>query len=178
MNFGAKGGGSHDKLGDIYESVIDTRRVTKVVKGGSRLSFSVLLLAGNKRGRVGYAICKDREIANARIKASKAARRCMVRISLKESRTLHHDVKATCGATTVMLRSAKPGSGVVAGGALRQLFELLGVHDVTAKIEGSTCPHNVVRAGLLALSRIDTPKMVAYRLSKRVDEIVARRNIS
>lgn len=170
--------GGYDKLGDVSEVVVDTRRVTKVVKGGSRLSFSVLLLAGNKHGRVGYAICKDREVANARMKASKVARREMLRISLKESRTLHHDVSAKYGATKVLLRSAKPGSGIVAGGALRQLFELLGVQDVTAKIMGSTCSHNVIRAGMKALSMIDTPKMVAQRLARRVDDIIARRNRS
>lgn len=169
---------SHDRSGDISEVVVSTRRVTKVVKGGSRLSFSVMLLSGNKRGRVGYAVCKDKEVSNARAKASKAAKRSMVKVPLKEGRTVHHDMIGKFGATMVIVKSAKPGSGIVAGGALRPLFELLGIQDVTAKIVGSTNPHNVVAAALSALSKVDTPKMVAARLSKRVDEVIARRNRS
>jgi small subunit ribosomal protein S5 len=165
-----------NRFGDVSEVVVDTRRVTKVVKGGSRLAFSVLLLAGNKKGRVGFAVCKDREVINARMKAAKSAKRALTFVPLKESRTLHHDVYGKHGATRVLLRSARPGSGIVAGGVLRPFFELLGVKDIRAKIIGSCCPHNVVRAAMNALSEVDTPRAVAARLSRGVEEIIARRN--
>lgn len=159
----------------FIEKLISVRRVTKVVKGGKTLRFSALVIVGDGKGQVGYGTGKAREVPEAVRKAAERARRDMIRIPLREGRTLHHDVSCATGAGHVFLRSAVPGTGVIAGGAMRAVFEALGVQDVVAKSVGSANYHNVVRATFGALSRVASPRSVATRLGKKLSEIVARR---
>ena len=159
----------------FVEKLVSVRRVTKVVKGGKNMRFSALVVVGDGKGRVGYATGKAREVPDAVKKAVDRAKKSMIRVPLKEGRTLHHDVQAKVGAGRVILRSAPAGTGVIAGGAMRAVFEAVGLHDVVSKSVGSDNYHNVVHATVEALRSVASPRHVAAKLGKKVNEVLARR---
>src|SRR6188474_660452 len=172
--------GGRDRGGDREQSefidkLVHINRVAKVVKGGRRFGFAALVVVGDQKGRVGYGHGKAREVPEAIRKATEEARRSLMRVPLREGRTLHHDSVGHHGAGRVVLRSAPPGTGVIAGGPTRAVCEMLGVHDVVAKSLGSTNPYNMVRATFDALKGQENPRAVAARRGKKVSEIVARR---
>lgn len=161
---------------ELIEKLVHVNRVAKTVKGGRRMAFAALVIVGDGKGRVGYGTGKAREVPEAIRKATETARKKMICIPLKEGRTLHHDQRGRYGAGRVMLRTAPPGTGIIAGGAMRAIFESLGIQDVVAKSIGSQNPHNMVKATLDALTRMNSPRMVATRRGLKVGEIVARRD--
>ena len=156
---------------DLQERVIEINRVAKVVKGGRRFGFAALVVVGDQRGRVGYGHGKAREVPEAIRKATDAAKRNMVRIPLKDGRTLHHETHGRHGAGKVIVRPAVQGTGIIAGGPMRAVFEVMGVHNVLAKCLGSTNPYNVVRATINGLTAMTTPAEVAAKRGKTVEEI-------
>ena len=160
---------------ELIEKLVGINRVAKVVKGGRRFGFAALVVVGDGRGRVGQGHGKAREVPEAIRKATESAKRHMVRIPLREGRTLHHDVKGRYGAGRVVLRAAEPGTGIIAGGPMRAIFESLGVQDIVAKSVGSANPHNMIKATFDALSRCASPRMVAQRRGKKVSDILGRR---
>jgi small subunit ribosomal protein S5 len=160
---------------EFSDKLVHINRVAKVVKGGKRFGFAALVVVGDLKGRVGFGHGKAREVPEAIRKATEAARRGLVRIPLRDARTLHHDSEGRHGSGKVVLRSAPAGTGIIAGGAMRAVFEMLGVHDVVAKSLGSTNPYNVIRATFDALKEQENPRSVAARRNKKVSEIVARR---
>lgn len=160
---------------ELIDRLVSVKRVAKVVKGGRRFGFSALVVVGDGKGRVGWGSGKAREVPEAVRKATEAARRAMVRIPLREGRTLHHDVKGHFGAGRVILRAAPPGTGIIAGGPMRAVFEALGVQDVVCKSLGSSNPHNMVKATFDALQQVMSPRAVAAKRGKKVSEIVGRR---
>lgn len=163
---------------ELMERLVGINRVAKVVKGGRRFGFAALMVVGDGRGRVGIGSGKAREVPEAIQKATQQAKRNMVRVPLREGRTLHHDVKARFGAGRVIMRAAEPGTGIIAGGPLRALFETLGIQDVVAKSVGSANPYNMVKAALTGLTETESPRMVASRRNKRVSDIVGRKPAS
>ncbi len=162
---------------NLKDKLIHVNRVSKTVKGGKNFSFSAIVVVGDGAGKVGFGTGKALEIQSAVAKATKQAKNAMIRVPLKEGRTLHHDMVAKYGAGKVVLRTATPGTGIIAGGPLRAIFECLGVSDVVAKSQGSNNPHNMVRATFAALSAMNSPKSVATRRSKPVTEIIAARDL-
>ena len=177
---GNRGGGrererSHD--GDeLIDKLVTINRVAKVVKGGRRFAFAALVVVGDQKGRVGYGAGKAREVPEAIRKATDRAKRTMIRVPLKEGRTLHHDVQAGFGAGEVVLRSAASGTGIIAGGPMRAVFESLGIADVVAKSLGSRNPHNMVKATFAALQNAASPRSVAARRGKKVSDIMGKRD--
>ncbi|MFN4231087.1 30S ribosomal protein S5 [Parvibaculum sp.] len=161
---------------EFVDKLVHINRVAKVVKGGRRFGFAALVVVGDQKGRVGFGHGKAREVPEAIRKATEAAKRSMVRVPLREGRTLHHDVDGRHGAGRVVLRAAPPGTGIIAGGPMRAVFETLGVQDVVAKSLGSSNPYNMVRATFDALKNEQSPRMVAARRGKKVSEIVGRRS--
>ncbi|NQU60008.1 MAG: 30S ribosomal protein S5 [Rhodospirillales bacterium] len=166
---------SRDDGDDLLDKLVHINRVAKVVKGGRRFSFGALVVAGDGRGRVGFGTGKAREVPEAIRKATDQAKKEMIQIPLREGRTLHHDVKGRYGAGKVVLRSAPPGTGIIAGGPMRAVFETMGVQDVVAKSIGSSNPHNMVKATFVALRNCASPRSVASRRGKKVADIVSRR---
>jgi small subunit ribosomal protein S5 len=162
---------------EFTEKLVNINRVAKVVKGGRRFGFAALVIVGDKKGRVGYGSGKAREVPEAIRKATEQARRGMIRVPLREGRTLHHDIVSSFGAGRVIVRAARPGTGIIAGGPMRAIFEALGVHDVVAKSVGSANPHNMIKAAFVALGRATNPRAVAARRSKKVSEILGRRDV-
>ncbi len=160
---------------DNIEKLVSINRVAKVVKGGRRFGFAALVVVGDGKGRVGYGTGKAKEVQDAVRKATDAARKTMIRVPLREARTLHHDVRGHYGSGRVMLRAAPPGTGIIAGGPMRAVFEALGVHDVVAKSIGSANPHNMVKATFHALKHIGAPRDVAAKRGLKIGEIVSRR---
>ena len=160
---------------EFIDKLVHINRVAKVVKGGRRFGFAALVIVGDQKGRVGHGHGKAREVPEAIRKATDAAKRNLIRVPLREGRTLHHDVSGRHGAGKVFLRAAPPGTGIIAGGPTRAVFEMLGVQDVVAKSLGSTNPYNMVRATFDALKGQENPRAVAARRGKKVSEIVARR---
>lgn len=160
---------------DLIEKLVGINRVAKVVKGGRRFGFAAIVVAGDGRGRVGFGSGKAREVPEAIRKATETAKRTMIRVPLRDGRTLHHDVVGRHGAGRVVLRAAPPGTGIISGGPMRAVFETLGVQDVVAKSIGSSNPYNMVRATFDALKRESSPRMVASRRGKKVGDIVSRR---
>lgn len=160
---------------ELIEKLVGINRVTKVVTGGKSFRFSAIVVVGDGKGRVGQGTGKAREVPEAIQKATEQAKRRMIRIPLREGRTLHHDVTASYGAGLVHLRAAVPGTGIIAGGPMRAVFEALGIQDVVSKSIGSSNPHNMVRATLKALQEISSPRQVAARRGKKVGELVGRR---
>ncbi|MDR1034731.1 MAG: 30S ribosomal protein S5 [Holosporales bacterium] len=159
----------------LIEKLVSVRRVTKVVKGGKNMRFSALVVVGDGNGRVGYASAKAREVPDAVKKAGEKAKKSMIRVSLKERRTIRHDSSARIGAGHVFLRMAPPGTGVIAGGPMRAVFEALGVQDIVSKSVGSGNYHNMVRATFVALRGVIPPKRIAAKLDKKLTEILGRR---
>lgn len=162
---------------ELTERLVGINRVAKVVKGGRRFGFAALMVVGDGKGRVGFGTGKAREVPEAVRKAAEQARRNMVRVPLREARTLHHDVAGRHGAGRVYLRTAPAGTGIIAGGPLRAIFEALGVQDVVAKAIGSNNPYSMVNATMEALKNMQSPRQVAARRSKKVSDIVASREI-
>ena len=160
---------------EFAEKLVNINRVAKVVKGGRRFGFAALVVVGDKKGRVGYGSGKAREVPEAIRKATEQARKSMIRVPLREGRTLHHDIAESYGAGKVIMRAAKPGTGIIAGGPMRAIFEALGVHDIVAKSVGSSNPHNMIKATFVALGRVTSPRAVAARRGKKVGEILGRR---
>ena len=160
---------------DFIEKLVHINRVAKVVKGGRRFGFAALMVVGDGKGRVGFGHGKAREVPEAIRKATEAAKKSMVRVPLRESRTLHHDIEGRHGAGRVLLRSAPDGTGIIAGGPMRAVFEALGVHDVVAKSLGSQNPYNMVRATFDAVSKQMSPRQMAARRGLKVGDIVSRR---
>ncbi len=159
----------------IIDKLVTINRVAKVVKGGRRFAFAALVVVGDQKGRVGYGAGKAREVPEAIRKATERAKRSMIRVPMKEGRTLHHDVEGRYGAGAVILRSATAGTGIIAGGPLRAVFESLGMGDVVAKSLGSRNPHNMVKATFAALQRSANPRSVANRRGKKVAELFGPR---
>jgi small subunit ribosomal protein S5 len=160
---------------ELVEKLVHINRVAKVVKGGRRFGFAALVVVGDQRGRVGFGNGKAREVPEAIRKATEAAKKNMIRVPLREGRTLHHDIKGRHGAGRVLLRTAAQGTGIIAGGPMRAVFEALGVQDVVTKSQGSANPYNMVRATFNALSLQVSPRQVASKRGKKVADIVARR---
>ncbi len=160
----------------LVDKLVHINRVAKVVKGGRRFGFAALVVIGDERGRVGFGQGKAREVPEAIRKATDQARTRMIRVPLRDGRTLHHDVSGRHGAGRVVLRPALQGTGIIAGGPLRAVFEALGVQDIVAKSIGSNNPYNMVRATFDALSRQDSPRSVAARRSKSPAEILKQRD--
>ncbi len=167
--------GGDDRKSEYADKLVHINRVAKVVKGGKRFGFAALVVVGDQQGQVGFGHGKAREVPEAIRKATEAARRGLVRVPMRDKRTLHHDSEGRHGAGKVVLRSAPPGTGIIAGGPMRAVFEMLGVRDVVAKSLGSTNPYNMVRATFDALKAQENPRGVASRRGKKVSEIVARR---
>src|SRR6202000_2395388 len=157
---------------ELTDKLVTINRVAKVVKGGRRFAFAALVVVGDQKGRVGYGAGKAREVPEAIRKATERAKRSMVRVPMKEGRTLHHDIEGRYGAGKVVLRTAPPGTGIIAGGPLRAVFETLGIGDVVAKSLGSRNPHNMVKAAFAALERCASPRSVASRRGKKVSDIL------
>src|SRR4051795_4605562 len=179
----ARGGGRQDdrnKAGDgeFVDRLVHINRVAKVVKGGRRFGFAALVVVGDQKGRVGFGHGKAREVPEAIRKATEAAKRGMIRVALREGRTLHHDVAGRHGAGRVVLRSAPQGTGIIAGGPMRAVFETVGMQDVVAKSLGSSNPYNLVRATFDALKNEDSPRSVAARRGLKVSTLQARRRES
>ncbi len=160
---------------DLMDKLVTINRVAKVVKGGRRFAFAALVVVGDQKGRVGYGAGKAREVPEAIRKATERAKRTMIRVPMKEGRTLHHDVQAHFGAGEVVLRSAAAGTGIIAGGPMRAVFETLGMADVVAKSLGSRNPHNMVKATFAALERCASPRSVAARRGKKVADLLGKR---
>ncbi|MDX2265998.1 MAG: 30S ribosomal protein S5 [Hyphomicrobiales bacterium] len=160
---------------EFLDKLVHINRVAKVVKGGRRFAFAALVVLGDQKGRVGFGHGKAREVPDAIRKATESAKRNMIRVPLREGRTLHHDVRGQHGAGRVILRAAPPGTGIIAGGPMRAVFETLGIQDVVAKSMGTSNPYNMVHATFNALKREDSPRGVAARRGKKVSEIVSRR---
>jgi small subunit ribosomal protein S5 len=160
---------------DIVEKLVHINRVAATVKGGRRFSFAALMVVGDQKGRVGFGHGKAREVPEAIRKATEEAKKTMVRVPLRESRTLHHDGYGRWGAGKVMMRAAPPGTGVIAGGPMRAVLETLGVQDVVAKSTGSSNPYNMVRATFEALKVQSSPRQIAAKRGKKVGDILGRR---
>jgi len=160
---------------DLQDKLVTINRVAKVVKGGRRFSFAALVVVGDQKGRVGWGAGKAREVPEAIRKATERAKRTMIRVPMREGRTLHHDVVGEFGAGRVVLRAAPAGTGIIAGGPMRAVFETLGMGDVVAKCLGSANPHNMVKATFAALSRCTSPRAVATRRGKKVADILGAR---
>ena len=160
---------------DLIEKLVGINRVAKVVKGGKRFAMAALVVIGDGKGRVGIGTGKAREVPEAIRKATDAAKRKMRRIPLREGRTLHHDVRGVYGAGRVVLRAAPAGTGIIAGGPMRAVFEALGIQDVVAKSVGTSNPHNMIKATFNALDQIASPRSVAMRRGKKVSDILGRK---
>jgi small subunit ribosomal protein S5 len=172
---GGRGRDREDRDGEFMDRLVHINRVAKVVKGGRRFGFAALVVVGDQKGRVGFGHGKAREVPEAIRKATESAKRSLIRVPLREGRTLHHDVNGRHGAGRVVLRAAPAGTGIIAGGPMRAIFETLGMHDVVAKSQGSSNPYNMVRATFDALQREDSPRAVAARRNLKVSALQERR---
>ncbi|HNR77379.1 MAG TPA: 30S ribosomal protein S5 [Parvularculaceae bacterium] len=170
-----RGAADRDERDEFVDKLVAINRVAKVVKGGKNFGFAALVVVGDQKGRVGFGKGKAREVPEAIRKASQEAKRSLVRIPLREGRTLHHDAAGRWGAGKVVLRAAPPGTGIIAGGPMRAVFETLGVQDVVAKSLGSSNPYNMVRATIDALKAQTSPRSIAAKRGKKVSEILAGR---
>ena len=161
---------------EFIDKLVHINRVAKVVKGGRRFAFAAIVVVGDQRGRVGCGSGKAREVPEAIRKATEQAKRELIRVPLREGRTLHHDVSGHFGAGRVILRSAPAGTGIIAGGPMRAVFESLGIQDIVAKSLGTTNQHNMIKATFDALRHLQSPRSIASRRGKKVGEIVSRRD--
>lgn len=160
---------------ELIERLVGINRVAKVVKGGRRFGFAALVVVGDGKGRVGYGSGKAKEVPEAIKKATDQAKREMIRVPLREGRTIHHDVRGCHGAGRVLLRSATPGTGIIAGGPMRAVFEAVGIQDIVAKAIGSNNPYSMVNATFAALKEMQSPRHVAGRRNQKVSDIVSNR---
>ncbi|WP_413205167.1 30S ribosomal protein S5 [Rhodospirillum sp. A1_3_36] len=161
---------------EFVDKLVHINRVAKVVKGGRRFAFAALVVVGDAKGRVGFGAGKAREVPEAIRKATEQAKRTMIKVPLREGRTLHHDTRGHFGAGRVILRSAPAGTGIISGGPMRAVFETMGVQDVVAKCTGTTNPYNMIKATFDALVNSQAPRQVATRRGKKVGDIVSRRD--
>ena len=161
-----------DENPEFADRLVAINRVSKTVKGGKRFGFAALVVVGDQKGRVGFGKGKAKEVPEAIRKATEQAKRGLVRIPLREGRTLHHDAEGRHGAGKVVIRTAVPGTGIIAGGPMRAVFEMLGIQDVVSKSLGSTNPYNMIRATMDALGKEASPRSVAQRRDKRVQDIL------
>ncbi len=168
-------GGREERDDEFVDKLVHINRVAKVVKGGRRFAFAALVVVGDAKGKVGYGSGKAREVPEAIRKATDAAKRHMIKIPLREGRTLHHDLYGRFGAGKVILRSAPAGTGIIAGGPMRAVFETMGIQDIVAKSVGSNNPHNMVKATFTALQSMTSPRNVAAKRGKKVADIIGRR---
>ncbi len=169
-----RGQGAEDGGEELIEKLVHINRVSKTVKGGKRFGFAALVVVGDGKGRVGFGHGKAREVPEAITKATAAAKKAMVRVPLREGRTLHHDGLGHFGAGRVQVRSAPQGTGIIAGGPMRAVFESLGVADVVTKSVGTSNPYNMVRATFAALVEQTSPKSVAQRRGKKIADLLGR----
>jgi len=160
---------------EFHEKLVAVNRVAKVVKGGRRFGFAALMVVGDGKGRVGTGHGKAKEVPEAIRKATEQAKRKMIRVPLREGRTIHHDVKGVSGAGKVILRSAPSGTGVIAGGPMRAVCDCVGIQDVVGKAIGSSNPYNMVNATLEALKAIESPRQIAARRGKKVSDVIMGR---
>ena len=165
---------SREEVSEFGERLVAINRVSKTVKGGKRFGFAALVVVGDQRGRVGFGKGKAKEVPEAIRKATEQAKRSMIRVALKDSRTLHHDMEGRHGAGKVVMRTAVAGTGIIAGGPMRAVVEMLGLQDVVAKSIGSTNPYNMIRATIDGLKSETSPRMVAARRGKKVAEILKK----
>ena len=163
-----------DESPEFADRLVAINRVSKTVKGGKRFGFAALVVVGDQKGRVGFGKGKAKEVPEAIRKATEQAKRRMIRVPLREGRTLHHDIAGRHGAGRVVLRTAPAGKGIIAGGPMRAVFEMLGVHDVVAKSVGTQNPYNMILATLNGLQSQQSPRHVAQRRGKKVAEILHR----
>jgi small subunit ribosomal protein S5 len=163
---------------EFVDKLVAINRVAKVVKGGRRFGFAALVVVGDQKGRVGFGHGKAREVPEAIRKATESAKRDMIFVPLRDGRTLHHDIHGRHGAGKVLLRSAKVGTGIIAGGPMRAVFESLGVHDVVTKSVGTSNPYNMIRATFEALREQTSPRSVAQRRGKKIADLLRRTGIS
>jgi len=165
-----------DENPEFADRLVAINRVSKTVKGGKRFGFAALVVVGDQRGRVGFGKGKAKEVPEAIRKATEQAKRQMIRVALREGRTLHHDMEGRHGAGRVVMRTAVPGTGIIAGGPMRAVFEMLGVQDVVAKSLGSQNPYNMIRATIDGLTKEQSPRSVAQRRGKKVADILPKRD--
>ncbi len=170
-----RGRGDREERDEFVDKLVAINRVAKVVKGGKNFGFAALVVVGDQKGRVGFGKGKAREVPEAIRKAAQEAKRNLVRIPLREGRTLHHDGQGRWGAGKVVLRAAPPGTGIIAGGPMRAIFETLGIQDIVAKSIGSSNPYNMVRATVDALKNQTSPRSIASKRGKKVSDILAHR---
>jgi small subunit ribosomal protein S5 len=170
-----RGRDREERDSEFVDKLVHINRVAKVVKGGKRFGFAALVVIGDQKGRVGFGHGKAREVPEAIRKATDAAKRNLTRVALREGRTLHHDIAGRHGAGRVFLRAAPAGTGIIAGGPMRAVFETLGIQDVVAKSIGSSNPYNMVRATFNALKHQDSPRSVAARRNIKVSTLQSRR---
>ena len=163
------------KTDDILEKLVHINRITKVVKGGRRFGFSALVVVGNQAGKIGIAHAKAKQVPDAIKKANETARRKLIHIPLREGRTIHHDVYGKDGAGKIVLRSAPKGTGIIAGGPVRSVCEVLGIKDIVAKSMGTSNPHTMIRATMKALQSINTPKSVSARRGIDMNDVINKR---
>ncbi|MGB2388943.1 MAG: 30S ribosomal protein S5, partial [Henriciella sp.] len=168
-------GRDEDAQSDLVDKLVGINRVAKTVKGGKNFGFAALVVVGDQKGRAGFGKGKAREVPEAIRKATEDAKRNMVRVPLREGRTLHHDGRGRHGAGKVVLRAAPPGTGVIAGGPMRAVMEVLGIQDVVGKSIGSSNPYNMVRATFAALKLQASPRLVASKRNLKVQDVVGRR---
>ena len=168
-------GGREERDSEFQDKLVHINRVAATVKGGRRFSFAALMVVGDQKGRVGFGHGKAREVPEAIRKATEEAKKSMIRVPLRESRTLHHDGAGRHGAGKVILRAAPPGTGVIAGGPMRAVLETLGVQDVVGKSTGSSNPYNMVRATFDALKVQASPRQIAAKRGKKVSDVIGRR---
>ena len=166
------------KVSEYKERLVAINRITKVVKGGRRFGFAALVVVGNEKGSIGIGSGKSKQVPDAIKKATQDATRNLIKISLKDGRTLHHDVKGRNGSGKVILRSAPVGTGIIAGGPIRAVCDVLGIQDIVAKSVGSANPHNVVKASVDALLSQASPKLLSAMRGKKISEIVSKRENS
>ena len=164
-----------EKNTEFLEKLVHINRITKVVKGGRRFGFSALVVVGNQNGKIGIAHAKAKQVPDAIKKATELAKKNMIKIPLKDGRTLHHDVQGKNGSGKVFLRAAPAGTGIIAGGAIRSVCEVLGIQDVVAKSLGSANPHNVLKACVNGLKSQNSPKILSAIRGKKISEIVIKR---
>ncbi|MEM1237223.1 MAG: 30S ribosomal protein S5 [Pseudomonadota bacterium] len=171
-----RGRNREDETPEFADRLVAINRVSKTTKGGKNFGFAALVVVGDQKGRVGFGKGKAKEVPEAIRKATEQAKRQMVRVPLKEGRTLHHDIEGRHGAGKVVMRTAPQGTGIIAGGPMRAVFEMLGVQDVVAKSIGSANPYNMIRATMNGLGRENSPRMVAQRRGKKVADILPKRD--
>jgi small subunit ribosomal protein S5 len=171
-----RGRNREEETPEFADRLVAINRVSKTTKGGKNFGFAALVVVGDQRGRVGFGKGKAKEVPEGIRKGTEAAKRAMIRVPLKEGRTLHHDIEGRHGAGKVIMRTAPEGTGIIAGGPMRAVFEMLGIKDIVAKSTGSQNPYNMIRATMDGLQKLQSPRQVASRRGKKVSDILPKRD--